>query len=90
LIVRQLRALPISKFMQDVQRLTADEARGVLPQLVALLQDAVHDGASIGFTQPLPADVARQYWQDVFRDVAQGSRILLATRREGLVVVACS
>lgn len=72
--------------MQDVQRFTADEARSVLPQLVALLQDAVHDGASIGFTQPLLADVAESYWQDVFREVAQGSRILLAARREGVVV----
>lgn len=72
--------------MQDIQRLTADEARGVLPELVALLQDAVQHGASIGFTQPLPAEVAERYWQDVVREVAQGSRILLATRREGVVV----
>ena len=72
--------------MQDIQRFTADEARAVLPQLVALLQDAVHDGASIGFTQPLLADVAESYWQDVLREVAQGSRILLAARREGVVV----
>ena len=72
--------------MHDIQRLTVDEARDVLPQLVALLQDAVHDGASIGFTQPLPADVAERYWQDVSREVGQGSRILLVTRRDGVVV----
>ena len=72
--------------MQDIQRLAADEALGVLPQLVSLLQDAVHDGASIGFTQPLPTDVAERYWQDVIREVGQGSRILLVTRREGVVV----
>ena len=72
--------------MQDIQRLTADEARGALPQLIALLQDAVHDGASIGFTQPLLADVAERYWQDVCREVEQGSRILLATRRDDVVV----
>ena len=72
--------------MQDIQRLTADEARGALSQLVALLQDAVQDGASIGFTQPLHADVAEQYWQDVFREVAQGSRILLVTQRGGVIV----
>jgi acetyltransferase len=72
--------------MQEIQKLTADEALNVLPQFVTLLQDAVHGGASIGFTQPLPANVAERYWQDVFRDVGQGSRILLAARREGVVV----
>jgi acetyltransferase len=74
------------KFMQDIQRLAADEVLAVLPQFVTLLQNAVHDGASIGFTQPLPADVAEKYWRDVFREVGQGSRILLAARREGAVV----
>jgi acetyltransferase len=72
--------------MQDIQKLTAAEGRDVLLQLVALLQDAVHGGASIGFTQPLPAEVAERYWHDIFREVEQGSRILLATRREGVVV----
>ncbi|HTD66814.1 MAG TPA: GNAT family N-acetyltransferase [Candidatus Limnocylindria bacterium] len=72
--------------MQDIQRVTADEARDVLSQLVALLQDAVHDGASIGFTQPLSADVAERYWQDVFREMGQVSRILLTTRRDGVIV----
>ena len=51
-------APPVPNLMKDIQRLAADEARDALPQLVTLLQDAVHDGASIGFTQPLPADVA--------------------------------
>lgn len=72
--------------MQDIQKLNAEEARVTLPQLVALLQDAVNDGASIGFTQPLLADVAERYWQDVFREVGQASRILLTTQRGGVVV----
>lgn len=76
----------VSDIMQGIQRFSANEARNALPQLVALLQDAVHDGASIGFTQPLSDDVASRYWQDVFREIEQGSRILLATRREGVVV----
>lgn len=72
--------------MHDIQKLTADEARSVLSQLVALLKDAVDHGASIGFTQPLPEVVAQRYWEDVFRDIAQGSRILLVARCDGLVV----
>lgn len=72
-------------FMQDIQKLTASEAQAVLPALVALLQDAVQDGASIGFTQPLSAAVAERYWQDVFREMELGSRILLVARRDGVV-----
>lgn len=72
--------------MQDIRRLTAAEARAVLPQLVGLLQDAVHHGASIGFIQPLPVDVAERYWQDVFREMSQGSRILLTTLCDGVIV----
>jgi len=52
--------------MRDIQRLTADEALAVLPQLVALLTDAVQDGASIDFTPPLSANVADGVWQDSF------------------------
>lgn len=33
--------------------------------LVGLLNDAVSDGASIGFLAPLPVDVAAAYWQSV-------------------------
>src|SRR4051812_18892298 len=72
--------------MRDIRRLSADEAGKVLAQLVTLLQDAVNDGASVGFTQPLPADAAERYWQDAIREVAQGSRILLAALHEGAVV----
>lgn len=72
--------------MHDIQRLSADEARAMLPQLAALLQDAVHNGASIGFMRPLATDVAERYWQDVLHEVAQGSRILLTTQRDGGVV----
>ena len=72
--------------MSDIERLTADQARVLLPELVALLQDAVDDGASIGFLRPLSAEIAEHYWLEVIRDVAEQSRILLVTRRDGLVV----
>lgn len=64
----------------DVQRLTADDAPCLLPGLVDLLRDAVHDGASIGFLCPLADAEAEGYWRGVFREVASGSRILLAMR----------
>jgi acetyltransferase len=72
--------------MQTLEKLTEDQARAVQEQLVELLQDAVHDGASIGFVSPLPSDAARRYWQDVIREVGQGTRILMAVRLDGMVV----
>jgi acetyltransferase len=72
--------------MHTLERLTGDQARGVLEQLVELLQDAVNDGASIGFVSTLPINVAREYWQDIIREVGQGTRILIAVRVDGMVV----
>jgi acetyltransferase len=67
-------------------RLTADQASALLPQLVALLQDVVAGGASIGFLRPLPADVALHFWHDVIGEVARGSRLLLVIREGDQVV----
>lgn len=72
--------------MGDTERLTADQARVLLPELVALLKDSVDDGASVGFLRPLSTDIAEQYWHEVTRDVAEQSRILLVARRDGIVV----
>ena len=47
-------------------------------QLVELLQDAVDGGASVGFLAPLSDADARQYWTEVFSEVGQQSRIVLA------------
>ena len=71
--------------MNDVERLSADHAGTLLPQLIALLQDAVNDGASVGFLQPLSAEVASGYWREVIREVGEASRILLIARREGML-----
>ena len=35
--------------MTAVERLTADQAETLLPQFIDLLQDAMDDGASVGF-----------------------------------------
>lgn len=72
--------------MSGIERLTADQARVLLPELVALLQDTVDDGASVGFLRPLSTEIAERYWLEVIRDVAEQSRILLVTRRDGVVV----
>jgi acetyltransferase len=62
-----------------------DEAR-VLPGLVALLQDTVASGASVGFLPPLSEEEARGYWQAVFAGVADRSHVLLVASDAGEIV----
>lgn len=71
--------------MSTLQKLTAESAAAVRPQLIALLQDAVEHGASVGFITPLSREVAGRYWQDVIHEVGQGARVLLVAEREGVV-----
>jgi hypothetical protein len=47
--------------MTAVERLTADQAQTLLPQFIDLFQDAVDDGASVGFPRPLSPEVAPGY-----------------------------
>jgi acetyltransferase len=63
-----------------------EEAEHILPELIELLRDTVDSGASVGFIPPLSEDEARQYWQGVFRNLAQGAHILLVAREDGRVV----
>ena len=70
----------------EIKRLdtaAASDVSDLASQLVALLQDAVASGASLGFWNPLSAEMAQTYWRDVFTEVAQGHRRLLAALRDG-------
>ena len=64
-----------------VRRLDAAAIEAVIPQLQALLHDAVAGGASLGFWRPLEADRARRYWQETIAEVAAGERRLLVALR---------
>lgn len=68
--------------MFQVERLSAEKARALLPSLVMLLQDSVHSGSSVGFLPPLNQDVAESYWLETFDEVAQGRRILLVAHED--------
>jgi GNAT superfamily N-acetyltransferase len=61
----------------NIDRLSEQQAKVLLPQLADLLQDAVDSGASVGFLPPLTSEAAEDYWAGVLGEVAQGSRILL-------------
>jgi ribosomal protein S18 acetylase RimI-like enzyme len=65
--------------MHKIERLSEEQARPLLPQLVALLQDSVHHGSSVGFLPPLTSEAAEDYWLETLNEVTQGKRILLVS-----------
>jgi acetyltransferase len=71
-----------------IDRLTEQQAKVLLPQLTALLQDAVDSGASLGFLPPLAPEVVEDYWAGVLREMAQGARILLVATEAGEIMGA--
>ena len=60
-----------------VRPVDADLLREILPELGALLKDAVDSGASIGFMPPLLDGEAVAYWQEVAASLANGRRVML-------------
>ena len=71
--------------MHKIEQLSAEQARPLLAQLVALLQDSVHNGSSVGFLPPLAFEAAEEYWLETLNEVARGQRILLVSSEAGAV-----
>jgi ribosomal protein S18 acetylase RimI-like enzyme len=65
--------------MHRIERLSEEQARLLVPQLAALLQDTVQSGSSVGFLPPLTVEAAEEYWLETLSEVAQGKRILLVS-----------
>jgi GNAT superfamily N-acetyltransferase len=70
----------------NIVQLEGNEGWVWLPELVALLQDAVQDGASIGFVQVPAQAEAESYWNGVFEAVQNGSKLIWVARTENRVV----
>jgi ribosomal protein S18 acetylase RimI-like enzyme len=68
-----------------IEQLSEERAKIILPQLVALLQDAVQNGSSVGFLPPLETETAERYWFESFKEVTQGKRVLLVASEGGAV-----
>jgi acetyltransferase len=68
-----------------IERLSEEQAKIFLPQLVALLRDAVEGGASVGFMPPLGAEAAEAYWLEALQEVRRGTRVLLVSGVDGKV-----
>ena len=64
----------------SIEPMTAEDVEVERPALIALLQDAVESGASVGFLPPLGAHEAGAYWAAVTAALRAGSRLLLGAR----------
>ncbi|HEX8472811.1 MAG TPA: GNAT family N-acetyltransferase [Pyrinomonadaceae bacterium] len=69
--------------MYEIELLSEEQAKPLLPQLVALLQDTVDSGSSVGFLPPLTFEAAEDYWLETLNEVAQGKRLLLVSSEAG-------
>lgn len=66
-----------------IHRLSAAETRFWQQRLAAILQDAVHDGASVGYLAPLSDADARAYWASIIDALETPHRILLVAEVDG-------
>ncbi len=69
-----------------IDRIGVDALPALRPQVVALLQQTVDAGASIGFLPPLAAGEAGVYWQSVEEALRGPLRLLWVAQLDGQVV----
>ncbi len=72
----------------ELLELDAAHAKRLLPSLCALLQDAVHGGASVGFLAPLDDTRASAFWAGVVDALAAAERRLWAVLIDGEVAAS--
>ena len=64
----------------NIECLTSESTIELLPKLTSLVQDAIANGASIGFLTPLTEEDASTYWRDVASALKAPYRILLIAK----------
>ncbi|RJX76040.1 GNAT family N-acetyltransferase [Pseudomonas sp. LS-2] len=70
----------------QLRRVTGESFAHYRHGLVALLLDAVHRGASVGFMADLSADEAYSWWEDVKAEVEHGKVLLWVVVQEEQVL----
>jgi GNAT superfamily N-acetyltransferase len=73
------------KPVNGIEVLDAASAASAIPRLCVVLDACVEEGAGVLFLAPLAAEAARAFWQDTARDVAAGSKVLLAGWVDGVL-----
>ena len=69
-----------------IRELTVQEYEGVLPQLAALLIDAVDSNAGVSFMHPLSSDIATAFWRKQVGDISTGATHLLVAEDNGSII----
>jgi acetyltransferase len=72
--------------MMRITQLNPEEAQKALPELIALLKDAVDSGASIGFLPPLDPEEGAAYWRKRIQAIAVGEALLFTIYLEDELV----
>ena len=70
----------------EISRLDGPKFRAAIPDLGALLADAVAGGASVGFLLPFNPEDAATWWRSLQDEVARGNAIVIIARLAGRVV----
>ncbi|MFK3796750.1 GNAT family N-acetyltransferase [Pseudomonas sp. NPDC088444] len=70
----------------QIRRVTGESFAHYRHGLVALLMDAVHRGASVGFMADLSADQAYSWWESIKAEVEQGKTLLWVVVQEEQVL----
>lgn len=68
-----------------LRTISSDEVLQHLDAFVALLQDAVGNGASIGFLPPLANETAAEFWREYAAEIDERKRVIVAAFDERLV-----
>lgn len=69
----------------EIRTFTAADVLAHLDSFIALLQDAVASGASIGFLPPLAREDAEQFWRDMAAEVEKGHRVVIGAMEGELI-----
>lgn len=69
-----------------IEIFSAERLHSSLAELVALFEDAVESGASVGFVLPLEPGEALRYWEGVKTKISSGDLILLVAWQDSRIV----
>ncbi len=70
----------------DIEMVSAEAFAAAIPELAAILADAVDSGASVGFVTPFSTEDAARWWHSLSPDVAAGHILVLVLRDGGRAV----
>jgi GNAT superfamily N-acetyltransferase len=74
-----------AKPVNGIELLDAAAAESAIPLLADILLASVDEGAAVTFLAPLSRDTAHAFWRDTARDVAAGTKRLLAGWVDGVL-----